>query len=141
MLPRSHVIASSIAGIIVWSYFKSFTYAAVTFMSGVLIDLDHVFDYYINHSVTFRIRDVYKAICDFDFKKLYLVFHSYELIILLWVLIYTMRLGNFWKAIAIGMTQHIAMDQIGNPINTFGYFIIYRFAKGFETKSILHARR
>jgi len=43
---RSHVIASIIFSTLFFVVFKSWKIAAVSFLSGILIDVDHVFDYF-----------------------------------------------------------------------------------------------
>jgi len=137
VLPSSHVAASGIIGVFVWLHFKSFDYAIVSFVAGTFIDLDHVIDYYLNHSFTLKVRKIYNACLKMNLKKVYLLLHSYEIVILLWYLIYAMPLGNFWKAVAIGLTQHLIFDQITNPLNTYGYFLTYRIMKGFKKELLL----
>lgn len=139
MLPLGHVIASGFISIFVWAYFKSFGYAAVSFASGVLIDLDHVIDYYASYGFTWKAKEIYDTCLKIKLKKLYLILHSYELIALLWLTIYLFSLSNLWKAIAIGLTQHIVLDQITNPINTLGYFLTYRIIKGFKKELIVRS--
>lgn len=76
-----------------------------------------------------------------DLKKLYLVFHSYEMVLLLWAAVYLRLLGGIWVAIAIGLTQHLIFDQLTNGLNTFAYFFTYRASKGFITASIVKKAR
>jgi len=135
--PIAHVVTSGIISAFVWIGFKSFGCAAASFMTGVLIDLDHLIDFYAGHRFTLSIKRIYCACLRIRFKKLYLLLHSYELVIILWIAIYAFSLSNIWKAVAIGMTQHIILDQITNPINTFGYFMTYRILKGFSKELIL----
>lgn len=101
-------------------------------MAGVLTDLDHLIDYFKNHGFTLNPRNVYNACLEIRFKTLYLVFHSYEIVIALWAAIFALSLSSAWKALAIGITQHIIFDQITNPINGLGYFFVYRAMKGFD---------
>ncbi len=138
MLPLGHVIASGFISALVWIYFKSFGCAAASFLSGILIDLDHLIDYYANHGFTLRVKTMYDTCRNIRFNKLYIILHSYELIVLLWILIYLLSLPNIWKAIAIGLTQHLILDQLTNPIRRPGYFIVYRIAHGFSKESIVH---
>ena len=140
MLLIGHVVVSSIVSAFVWAFFKSFGCAAISFASGVLIDLDHVIDYYASYGFTFKAKKIYNICLELKLKKLYLILHSYELIALLWIIIYVFSLSNLWKAIAIGFTQHIILDQITNPINTLGYFLTYRFIKGFKKELIIITR-
>jgi dolichol kinase len=137
MKPSAHIVASSIIGICVWVYFRSFSCAITSFLVGVLIDFDHVFDYYKNHHFTLKIKDIYCACVEVNMKKLYLVLHSYELVIIFWIVIYAFSLGNIWKAAAIGLTQHMLFDQFTNPMVLPGYFMTYRIMKGFKKESLL----
>lgn len=137
MRPLAHAVTSGIISILVWAHFKSIRCAVVSFMAGVLIDLDHFIDYYTNYGFSLKIKDIYYIWVDTKLKKLYLFLHSYELIILFWAAIYALSLSNVWKAAAIGLTQHLVFDQITNPLNTFGYFITYRMIKGFNKKLLI----
>lgn len=86
-------------------------------------------------------RKIYAACCRITFRRLYLLLHSYELLALLWIAIFVFSLPNIWKAVAIGLTQHLIFDQIANPINTLGYFLSYRIAKRFDKYAILKEER
>jgi hypothetical protein len=138
MKPTGHAIASGVIGFFVWLYFKSIPAAIVSFLAGTLIDFDHFFDYYVNHHFTLSIRKVYAASSETDFPRLYLLFHSYELVLILWASIGIFSLGIFWKALAIGLTQHIILDQMTNPVTLPAYFIIYRIVKGFKKEYVTH---
>lgn len=137
MRPIAHVVTSGIISALVWAYFRSFGCAAISFLAGVFIDLDHLIDYYTQHKFTLKLKRIYCACRRIRFKRLYLLAHSYELIVALWIAIWAFSLSNAWKALAIGMTQHLIFDQITNPINTFGYFLTYRILKGFRKELIL----
>ena len=141
MTPRPHIVASGIISILSIAYFKSFGDAAVCFLAGVLIDLDHIIDYYLNYGFTVSIKKIYNCCEMMDLKKLYIVLHSYELIAFLWAAIYIFSLSKFWQAIALGLTQHIILDQLFNPIRTFGYLFTYRFFNAFDADRILTVRK
>ena len=72
-----------------------------------------------------------------ELKKLYLILHSYEIVIIFWAAIYIFSLGKLWQAIALGLTQHIVLDQLTNPMRPFGYFFTYRFLKRFKKEKVL----
>lgn len=119
-------------------HLKSIGCALASFISGVFIDIDHLFDYYSNHrTFTLKIQDIYETCAKLNLNKFYILLHSYELIALLWASIYLFSLPNLWKATAIGLTQHLIFDQITNPVYTFGYFITYRMLKGFKKELLL----
>jgi len=119
-------------------YFRSAAAAFTCFLGGVLIDADHLFDYYANNGFTLKARNIYDACCGATgLKKLYLILHSYELLTIFWMVICVMSLGDLWIALAIGMTQHIVVDTMTNPLNPFGYMLTYRIKKGFKKEYIL----
>jgi membrane-bound metal-dependent hydrolase YbcI (DUF457 family) len=70
-------------------------------------------------------------------KRLYLFFHAYEYLFVLWLLIYFSYLGKFWIGIAIGLTTHLIFDQFTNPIKPPFYFLTYRIINKFETKNMV----
>jgi dolichol kinase len=135
--PSAHAAVSGIISIYLWIHFRSFTCAVVSFLAGVLIDLDHLIDFYTNHRFTLSIKRIYCACLRLRCKRLYIVLHSYELIALLWVAIYAFSLSDIWKAAAIGFTQHIIFDQITNPMTPYGYFITYRILNRFNRDIII----
>lgn len=106
-------------------------------MAGVFVDMDHFIDYYANHGPSLKLIDIYDTLARVDIKKVYLLLHSYEIIILLWVIICATGASVFWKAAAIGLTQHMILDQFTNPIFLLGYFFTYRFLNRFDKEMII----
>ena len=123
------------------SYFKSMSCGVCSFITGVFIDLDHLYDYYREHGFTLNMMDVYRGCSEMNLSKAFLFLHSYELIAFFWVLVLIFSLPNIWIAAAIGLTQHIIFDQIFNPMYKYGYFLSYRIAKGFDIDKIIHRGR
>lgn len=130
-------MTSGVISAFVWIHFRSFGCAALSFLTGVLIDLDHLFDYFTTYRFTLSFRRIYCACSRARFKRLYLLVHSYEIVILLWIAIYVFSLSNAWKAVAIGMTQHLVFDQLTNPLKRYGYFLTYRVLHGFRKEMIV----
>ena len=112
--------------------FRSVTCGVASFLAGVLIDLDHLFDYYYTHPLTINPKKVYDACMEMNLKRWFLFLHSYELITAFWVIIFFFGLSNIWKAVAIGFTQHLVFDQLFNPINTYGYFLTFAGDEGVQ---------
>ena len=137
MKPSYHVVVS--AGISLgWLYFlKSWPSALICFLSGILIDIDHYYDYYVaRKKIPWRYREMWDFARYDASGKIYLLFHSYELIIPLWGLIYFLNLGIVWAGFMWGITTHVMCDQMFNPLKPFGYFFFYRKYHGFERKNL-----
>ncbi len=112
----------------------------VCFLSGILIDVDHVVDLCI-----YKKRIVLSAQALFNFcerekgGKLYLVLHSYELLALLWISIGLFKLSDVWLGLALGLSVHMALDQFSNPVRPWVYFFWYRIKYGFAKEHIFKA--
>jgi len=139
------VPVSLAAGSAVYIYFGSIWCGAATVIAGVLIDIDHIFDYILNHGFTFSPKKFYIYCMVCRFKRILLVFHSYELLAVIWAAIFALSLGRLWVAVAIGLTLHLAMDQIRNvnrrKVDPRIYFFTYRLMNGFETRKLLRKKR
>ncbi len=135
--PTGHIICTLTISGFLYFIFRSATAFWVSFLSGILMDIDHILDYYIQKKITLRMRKIYLWHIKNDYDFLFLYLHSLELVVMLWVAIFVFKLGIFWIALAIGMTQHIILDIFFNPIYTYAYLFLYRLAKGFKKEYIL----
>jgi len=137
MMPSKHAVISAGVSAALLIGLKSWPAAAVCFLSGVFIDIDHHLDYYLDRKkFPFRFQELVDFCANQSTGKLYLIFHSYEGLAFYWFLIYYYQLGFIWIGLAVGVTQHMICDQICNPFRPLSYFFIYRWRYGFERKYI-----
>ena len=138
MKPSHHIIISGCVSLGYHAAMHSWPATVGCFLSGVLIDIDHYWEYYV-HRKKFPFR--YKDLVDFCVPnkdgKLYLIFHAYEYLLAFWLLIYMLHLGVVWVGIALGLTVHLILDQIFNPIKPLFFFMAYRIKHGFQKSKIL----
>lgn len=133
-----HAVTSLIAGGILYKFTYSFAAFLWVLILGIFVDLDHYIDYVRENGVSFNPKKIYST-CKYGhiyFKKLTLVLHSYELIIILWIAIFVLDLNIVWKCAAISFSLHLFIDQIANPVMPLTYFFLFRIANHFETKKI-----
>ena len=138
-----HTVLSLTVGGILYSYIGSFTGFLWFLIAGILVDLDHYLDYVREKGVSFNYIKVYN-ICkrgNEHFKKLTLILHSYEFLILLWVGIKLFDLNIVWQYASIGLTLHLIIDQLTNPVRPLAYFFCYRLLNKFDSKKIFVDRR
>jgi hypothetical protein len=134
MRARYHVIASAGISLGFQAAMHSWPATLGCFLSGILIDVDHYLEYYIvRKEFPFQYKDLVKFCMENKQKKLYLVFHAYEYLILLWFSIFFFSLGKIWIGIAVGLTTHLIFDQFTNPIKPLFYFLTFRIKNKFET--------
>jgi len=125
---------------------KSLYAGLICFLSGFLLDIDHIIEYIVHYGPRdLTIKNVYLACAqtheqegEYQFRKLYLIFHSTEIAIVLWVLaLYTKNVYLFVSA--LGYSTHLILDYMGN-ISIFrpqSYFVIWRAINKFQTNKLL----
>ena len=124
---RSHVIASIIFSTLFFVVFKSWTIATVSFFSGVLIDIDHVFDYFLEFRKRFEVKEFFDVHHNRKILFFMAIFHSWELLALLSICAFLMSWNPWIVGTIIGFTQHIILDQIFNKNpNRLKYFFFWR---------------
>jgi len=124
------------AGIVAYFYAKSMAALIIIFISGVFIDLDHIFDYVSNHRFK-DLRSFFRKLYNVEIKKVYLLLHSFEIMIILWVYIIVFSPHEYWTYLAIGFSTHIVLDRLSNPLNPGGYFLLYRVFHGFDREKLI----
>ncbi len=137
MLPSRHIMYSGIIALIFYFITKSILASLTCLFFGFIIDIDHIIEYGLQFNwKSLTLKKVYHASMNtgtntknIKFAKLYLIFHSIELALILWFLYYIS--GNIYlAAIAVGYSSHILLDIIGNNhLKIHAYFIIWRFLK------------
>ena len=137
MGPVYHFIATSIVSGTIYLASKSESCLIISFVGGFLIDLDHVIDYYLHQGFNLKVRHFLEFCFKRKFTHLTLIFHSLELLILFWLAIYFFKLGNFWLALGLGVTQHMLFDLVVNRDifkTPYFYFLTLRILNGFRVK-------
>lgn len=140
-----HSAVSLTLSLILLVVFKKFQLSISCFLAGIFIDLDHLFDYTINHELREKITYLIhpKKLARFlsnyyeygqSVDKLYKPFHSIEFILFVPIL----YILGLWGPIAIGITTgfllHLIMDFI--PLGHIGSIsLIYKIANGFPKGS------
>ena len=140
-----HAITSFSIGTLVWFFTRSIYAGILCFISGFLIDADHIIEYVMHYGwkdFSFKrfftiCEQTCKQVGDERFQKMHLVFHTGELAILLWIVsIYTKNI--YLLSITIGYTVHLVLDYMGNSLaRPHFYFIIWRATKDFNTDMLL----
>lgn len=114
---------------------NSWQAAVATFISGVFIDIDHIFDFLVFSGERYSIQNFNSWCYEMRWTKITLIFHSYELFILLGFIAYYTR-SKATLGILCGAVIHVLLDQFSNlkyfKLSPWFYFITYRAIKGFK---------
>ena len=122
--PLGHTIASIGIGAGVWGATGTPIAVPAAAATGVLIDADHVLDYF-----NYFARK--------DRRHVYLLFHGWEFSLIGLIAVTTIWYHPVLLAAVLGHLGHLVGDQLYNkPIHRMAYSIIYRAYVGFSRKRL-----
>ena len=136
MKPQYHVASSAIVASILYLVFKSWSMALSCFLSGILIDLDHIFDYIRQIGFPFKIIDIVKAASNNNKTNWTIVFHSWELLFLLAICTWYTNWNPWITGVLFGFGHHLVMDALHNTITLRTYSFIWRWKNNFECRCL-----
>ncbi len=135
-----HIISSSVISSVVYILTQSFILAITTFFSGILIDIDHFIDYFVNEKkIKFDIKDFFYKCDNCKLEKAILILHSYEIMFVFLLCLFVINV-QIYKGIVIGFLSHFMIDVLWNLTKGYSpiqcYSFIFRSLQKFEYKKI-----
>jgi hypothetical protein len=141
-----HLIVSTIAGSALYNLTGSKQMALSLFLSGVFIDLDHVFDFLVLSNKKFTLNNFFSWFNDRKWERVFVMLHSYELFLILASIAYFAR-SDIVLGLLMGSGIHLIMDLIENmrvekdfQLSRWFYFLSFRYASNFEKRRMLANR-
>ena len=131
---KQHITISLFFSAFLYMIFKSWIIFGSSLISGVLIDIDHIFDCFMEHGINIRIKQFFDVFHNHKMSRAWLIFHSWELLFLLGISAFIVRWNPWIVGTVVGFTQHIVLDQIFNKSNKLSYSFYWRLKKGFRLK-------
>lgn len=138
-----HIFTAAIAGYIIWRFFRHplLSFGAA-FFGSVLLDLDHLIDYYIAFGLHFDMLSFIHGEQFAKNDKIYVLFHGWEYVILLitvaWLIRSNIKLKAAVLALALGTFFHLLIDvNINDGMTIRGYSVMYRAVHDYEMKAIV----
>ena len=116
---------------------KSFSCALICFLTGILIDIDHLFEYIKDVGWNLNLKQFFKFCYELKYERLYLLLHAYEYLFLIAIIIIISDFNHLAIAVGIGYMQHLIFDQVVNPVRPMTYFISYRLKNRFSKQRLL----
>ncbi len=134
-----HILTHSLAGVMatfffIHDYSQFFDVFKIAIIGAVFIDIDHFFDYF----KAFTKLDTKTFIKGYQFlqsKKIYVLFHSFELIIIFFILslLFIKQLAPLFLASLF----HLIQDVFINDMTLNSYFLLFRIKNKFSAFSLL----
>ncbi|MHB8620241.1 MAG: hypothetical protein ACYDAG_11855 [Chloroflexota bacterium] len=131
------VVSVGLGGLF-WAWTRDIRTVAVSLVFGVLIDIDHLFDYfYAERKPRFSPREFLRTRYWRKSGRLFLLFHGFEYLPLVYLVWQSMR-GRRWALAATSaMSIHLLADHLVNGLRPLGYFVSYRAAHRFRAAELL----
>jgi hypothetical protein len=101
-------------------------------VGGVLVDLDHLPDYYMEKGVTFSLAQLNAHFAEHQARRLVLVMHAWEWNALTWAAWALFGLPLWVAAFAAGWLAHLILDQRYNLLQPWAYWFFARYRIGFQ---------
>lgn len=109
-------------------------------MSGVLIDADHLIDYYLAFGVDFRLNYFLQGYEIVKSGKQYLFLHGYEYLVILVTLFFIVK-NQLWRmvitALIFSMVLHLAVDMSLYRVPASSYSLVYRANHHFDMQLLV----
>lgn len=135
-----HIGLSLSVAVAVYAVFRSTSMAAASFIAGVLLDADHVFDFWREYGLRFDVKFFFNSFHDTLYRTIVLPFHAWEWLLVLAALPAFSIGSDISIGIFIGASQHLIADQFTNPVCRWGYFFSFRARHAFRTSKIFPGR-
>jgi len=117
--------------------FKNLLGAFICFLVGILIDIDHFFDYVMDTGWNLNLKQFFHYSYGAKYEQSYLFLHAYEHLLLIVIIIVISNYNIFIIAAGVGFTQHLIFDHIFNPVKPMAYFLTYRLKNRFSKQCLL----
>ena len=114
--------------------------AALAFgVAGVLVDADHVPDYWRETGVNFKRQAFLDHFSRQRPRHLTVALHGWEWPLALGAAALGLGLPVWVGAASAGWLFHLALDQRYNPLGPYSYFLFYRWRVGFDSDALFQS--
>jgi len=131
MKPIYHILSSAGVAAAVYGLSGSGVAAGASFAAGVLVDADHLVDYFLARGLSFDCNDLKGTEYFTDAGRIIVPLHSIELLAALWLL--TPWLG--WVTVlgvTVSFCLHLLLDMLAYPLHPLTYSLIFRWLHCFD---------
>ncbi len=131
MRTEYHMASSAVISTALYVFFRSWELSVANFLTGVFIDIDHIVDYVAERGRDFNIIDFFKVFYEDLTQKVYVLLHSWELMVTLFMVAWLTGWNVWAVGFLIGYGVHMIMDQFSAE-TIRAYSLIWRVRHGFE---------
>lgn len=130
-----HIAVSAAIGAVLYVATRSAGAAAACLACGVLIDLDHFYDYLVNYGRGIRLNHFLLSFQHDIFRRIFVFFHAWEWVAVIGLIAWRSGWSPVWLGVFTGVFNHMFFDQVVNRHNPAAYFLTYRVLHKFDGRS------
>jgi len=112
---------------------KSRSLALFSFLVNLLMDVDHLFDYFLYFGLKFNLNDFLKGAAFDQSGQVYTLFHAWEWPVLLTLLGLKFQRKILWT-LALTIFLHVLTDVLTNRMYFSDYSFIFRYLHDFRIR-------
>ena len=132
-----HLVLVLTVGIFFYLKHRDWRLFLGAFSFGFLIDIDHLFDYFLYFGFKFNLSSFLDVTTYMmPAEKIYVLFHGWEFIPLVWLIGKWMnrrfKIKNLEWAVSLAYLSHLIWDWIGVSTHPLAYSSIYRLLNNFS---------
>ncbi len=136
MRVEHHAAVSLLFSGLLLGLFKSWPLALASLASGVLMDADHLPDFFLHHGPRFNLKAFFRASYEREYKRIFIILHSWELIVPGGLAAWLSGWNPWILGLLAGWIHHMIADQIVNRPHKWGYFITGRWRVRFDHDTV-----
>jgi len=129
---KHHVVISVAFSGVLQVSFRSWPLTLSSLLAGILMDVDHVLDYFLECGRPFEWRRFFRASYRREYLRYFLVVHAWEWLPLFWLCAWVSGWNPWIAGLALGWAQHMTVDQILNKGRAWAYFFLWRWKHKFD---------
>jgi len=137
MRVSAHIAAALPLGVAISVAEDSASFGVIAALSRVLIDLDHVFDYFLMRRRWMGVGDFFRFFAEPIPKYIFFI-HGWEWVALVFFAYYSGLSPKWFLMVGIGVCYHLIFDQIAyaRNIKPLFYFFSFRAVRGFRATKL-----
>jgi membrane-bound metal-dependent hydrolase YbcI (DUF457 family) len=136
-----HIAISTIIAGILYALFASWALSTASLITGILTDIDHIIDYFIEHGIRIRIKEFFPFFYKERHQRITLLFHGWEWLFCLCTTAVITDFNLWIAGLLVGYGHHIISDYLYNKASIRAYSLIWRWNKMFDSKVIFPRNR
>ncbi len=137
-LPYHTALSVTISGIL-YLVFTSWALALGCLISGIFIDLDHIYDYMSTRGrLHLNVKDFFLHNHRAQYDRIVLILHGWEWVVLLGIAAWLTSWNPWITGLCVGLFQHLIFDAMHNSFNIRSYSLIWRWKKNFHFDTIFY---